>query len=405
MQNNSLEVGDVIEVTTERLAYGGDAIARHNGLAIFIPFGAPEERLRVHIVERRKNFARAVIEEILAPSKARRAAPCQHFGDCGGCQLQHMTYEAQLEAKAGFVRDALKRVGKIEWPHEIEVLHAAEFGYRSRAQVRIEPFNPQSHESRLIGFNRTGSHAICDVLSCPVLVPELESQLKSLRSFINNSGRSKYDDLTDVEMAAGDQSTAFEPDLAGLPGGNLERRVKESVYHFSPSTFFQVNPLLLEALVDKAIAEGSGAMAIDLYAGVGLFTIRLARRFGKVIGVESDRPATRFARENIAANNLTNVRFYNARVEQWLTEFTSRRKAPSPDLVLLDPPRAGAAEAVAQIAVLKPQRISYVSCDPTTLARDLRKLLDSGYKLEGVTAIDLFPQTYHIETVALLKKD
>jgi 23S rRNA (uracil1939-C5)-methyltransferase len=404
MQDNSLEVGSVIEVATERLAYGGDGIARHNGLAIFIPFAAPGERLRVHIIERRKNFARAVIEEILEPSQARRAAPCQHFGDCGGCQLQHLSYESQLEAKAGFVRDALKRVGKIEWPQEIEVLHAAEFGYRSRAQVRIEPFNPQNPESRLIGFNRTGSHSICDVSSCPVLVPELESQLQSLRSFINHSGRSKIDDLTDVEIASGDEGIAFEPELAGLPGGNLERRVKESVYCFSPSTFFQVNALLLEALVDKAITEHTGSLAIDLYAGVGLFTLQLARRFGKVMGVESDRKAAYFARENISANNLMNVKFYNARVELWLKEYAARRKAPSPDLVLLDPPRAGAAEAVAQIAELKPQRISYVSCDPTTLARDLRKLLDSGYELEGVTAIDLFPQTYHVETVALLKR-
>jgi 23S rRNA (uracil1939-C5)-methyltransferase len=400
MQNISLEIGDVIEVATERLAYGGDAVARHNELAIFIAFAAPGERLRVRIVERRKNFARAVIEEILEPSDARRAAPCQHFGDCGGCQLQHIAYEAQLEAKAGFVRDALKRVGKIEWPQKIEVRHAAEFGYRSRAQIKIERFNPQNLASRRVGFNRIGSHAICDVSSCPVLVPELEANLPLLRSFVNQSKQSERNDFTDVEMAAGENAIAFEPRLAGLPGGDLERRVRGAVYSFSPSTFFQVNSLLLETLIDEAVAEYSGAVAIDLYAGVGLFTIQLARRFGNVIGVESGNQAARFARENISANNLMNVEFYNARVERWLDDFV----APSPDLILLDPPRAGAAEAVARIAELKPQHISYVSCDPTTLARDLRKLLDSGFQLERVTAIDLFPQTYHIETVALLKK-
>ena len=400
MQNNSLEIGDVIEVATERLAYGGDAIARHNGLAIFIAFAAPDERLRVRIVERRKNFARAVIEEILEPSRARRAAPCPHFGDCGGCQLQHITYEAQLEAKAGFVRDALKRVGKIEWPHKIEVRHAEEFGYRSRAQVKIEHFNPQNLAGRRIGFNRTGSHAICDVTTCPVLAPELEANFQALRSFINQSKQSERNDFTDVEMAAGDLSVAFEPPLAGLPGGDLEKRVQGAIYRFSPSTFFQVNSLLLETLIDEAVAEYSGAVAIDLYAGVGLFTIQLARRFGKVIGVESDRRAARFARENIATNNLMNVKFYNARVEDWLNDFV----APSPDLILLDPPRAGAAEAVARIAELKPRHISYVSCDPTTLARDLRKLLDTGFELERITALDLFPQTYHVETVARLKR-
>ncbi|MGA9770786.1 MAG: class I SAM-dependent RNA methyltransferase [Blastocatellia bacterium] len=401
MQNNSIEIGDILDVATERLAYGGDAIARHNGLAIFIPFAAPGERLRVRIVERRKNFARAVIEEILEPSSVRRPAPCHHFGDCGGCQLQHMTYEAQLEAKTGFVRDALERVGKIDWQQKIEVRHAAEFGYRSRAQVKIERFNPQNPESRSVGFNRTGTHAICDVTSCPVLVPELQSSLATLRSFINQPAQAVRRDLTELEMGAGDASVAFEPPLSGLPGGDLEKKVKGANYRFSPSTFFQVNPLMLETLIDEAVAQYSGAVAIDLYAGVGLFTIQLGRRFSNVIGVEGDRQAARFARENISANKMTNIRFDNARVEQWLKEFTTRS---SPDLVLLDPPRVGAAEAVTYIAEMKPRIISYVSCDPTTLARDLRKLIDSGYKLERVSAIDLFPQTFHIETVAVLKK-
>lgn len=399
MQDFLLETGDVIEVTTERLAYGGDCVARHKGLAIFIPFAAPEESLRVRIIERKKNFARAVIEEILEPSPARRTAPCQHFGDCGGCQLQHLTYEAQLEAKAGFVRDALKRVGKIEWPQKIEVRHAAEFAYRARAQVKIEPLNRKVASSRRVGFNRTGSHAVCDVSSCPVLVPELEAQLPALRSFINHSGLS----LTDIEMASGDAGIAFEPEVAGLPGGDLEKNVLGAIYRFSPSTFFQVNSLMLETLVAEALAEYSGATAIDLYAGVGLFTIQLASRFGKVTGVEFDRQAAHFARRNISANNLLNVKFYNARVERWLDDSVTRR-IPSPDLILLDPPRAGAAEAVARIAELEPRHISYVSCDPTTLARDLRKLLDSGFELERVMAIDLFPQTYHVETVALLRK-
>jgi 23S rRNA (uracil1939-C5)-methyltransferase len=404
VKESSLKTGDVIEVTTERLAYGGDAIARHEGLAVFIPFAAAAERLRVRIVERKRNYARAVIEEVLAAAPSRRAAPCSHFGDCGGCQLQHLTYEAQLEAKAGFVRDALERVGKIEWPREINVLHAAEFGYRSRAQVKIEPDSPQKHGSRSIGFNRTGLHSVCDVSVCPVLAPDLQATLESLRAFI--SGSPQWD-LTEIEMAAGDGGVAVEPRLAGLPAGPLERHAQGSVYRFSPSTFFQVNALLLESLISEAIGECSGALAIDLYAGVGLFTVGLARRFEKVIGVESDTRAADFARQNVLANGLMNVQFYNARAEHWLKEFIERqktKKSPPPEMVLLDPPRAGAAEAVIQIAELKPQRVSYVSCDPPTLARDLRRLIDSGFELERVTAIDLFPQTYHVETVAMLNR-
>jgi 23S rRNA (uracil1939-C5)-methyltransferase len=404
VKEDSLKVGDVIEVTTERLAYGGDAIARHNGLAVFIPFAAPAERLRVRIVERKRNYARASIEEVIAPSASRRAAPCQHFGDCGGCQLQHLTYEAQLEAKAGFVRDALERVGKIDWPREIEVRHASEFGYRSRAQVKVEPCGQQKHPRRSVGFNRTGLHSVCDVSVCPVLTPELQAALESLRSFVGNSPQS---DLSEVEMAAGDNGVAVEPRLPGLLPGPVEINARGSVYRFSPSTFFQVNALLLETLISEAVGESSGELAIDLYAGVGLFTVGLARRFEKVIGVESDPGAADFARKNISANNLANVRFYNARAEHWIREFAGRQKAkqsPPPELVLLDPPRAGAAESVIPIAELKPRRISYVSCDPPTLARDLRRLLDSGFELERVTAIDLFPQTYHVETVATLNR-
>ena len=138
MKQNPLSVGDVVEVTTERLAFGGEAVARYDGLAVFVPFAAPGERLRIRITERKKNFARGVIEEILAPSPRRRAPACQHFGECGGCQLQHLTYDEQLKAKSSFVRDALARIGRIPWDREIEVRSAAEFGYRSRAQVKIE---------------------------------------------------------------------------------------------------------------------------------------------------------------------------------------------------------------------------------------------------------------------------
>ena len=404
MKDISLQVGDVIEVTTERIAYGGDAVARHGGLAIFIPFAAPNERLRIRIVELKRNYARAAIEDVLAPSASRRAPVCEHFGDCGGCQLQHMTYEAQLEAKAAFVRDALKRVGKIESPNEIKIRHAAELGYRSRAQVKIAPLNPMKGRARSVGFNRTGSRSICDVSDCPVLAPELRTLLASVRATVSRSDKF---DLSEVEMAAGDKAVAVEPRVEGIASGELERSVRGVVYRFSPSTFFQVNSLLLESLVTEAIEGYSGGLAIDLYAGVGLFTIQLARQFDKVIGVESDTEAARFARESIIANKQTNAEFVNARVEDWLRQFITRQESNEtspPELILLDPPRTGAAEAVSQIAELKPQRICYVSCDPVTLARDLRKLLDSGFELDAVTALDLFPQTYHVETVARLSR-
>jgi 23S rRNA (uracil1939-C5)-methyltransferase len=409
VSTSSLKVGARIEVTTERLAYGGDAVARYGGLTVFVRLAAPGERLRVRIVERKKNFARAVIETIIEASPARRAPVCEYFGNCGGCQLQHLNYSAQLEAKAGFIRDALTRIGKIEWPAEIPVLHADEFGYRARAQIKVEREPHAANHTPRIGFNRAASSAICEVTSCPVLVPELDAALVRLGEIASQSSEAAHAALSrlrEVEVAAGDDGIAFAPALAELPAGPIARTINSLRYEFSPTTFFQGNALLLETLTAEALADHAGRTAIDLYAGVGLFTLQLARRFGHVISVESDREAAHHARRNIAANKMANVEYHEARVEQWLGEFIAQRSdAEAPvDLLLLDPPRVGAADALDAIIGLHAAHVVYVSCDPTTMARDLRRLLDGGYALDRVTGIDLFPQTYHIETVAHLRR-
>lgn len=396
--NSVLNTGDVIEVTTERLAYGGDAVARHNGLAVFVPLAAPGERLRIRISERKKNFARGVIEQITDPSPARREPRCRYFGECGGCHLQHINYESQLEAKVGFVRDALERIARINWPHPIEIRHAAEFGYRGRAQVKID------WKTRRVGFRRAASNAVCDVESCAILVPELDEALGGLRNEIETAGaENQLLAESEVEMAAGESGVAFAPSSARFPETALQRVVRDVVYKFGPSTFFQVNPSLLDALVGEAIDESTGDLALDLFAGVGLFTIQLARRFKRVVGVESDEPTANFAFQNIKENGYTNIEFHNASVEAWLAS-SGALPTRNADLVLLDPPRAGAADSMTKIVELKPGRIVYVSCDPTTLARDLRLLVDSGYEPSSITAVDLFPQTYHVETVVRLER-
>ena len=405
VKNSRLNVGDVIEVTTERLAYGGEAVARYDGLAVFIPFAAPREQLRVRITEQKKNFARAVIERVLEPSSFRREPPCPYFGTCGGCQLQHLTYEAQLESKVGFVRDALERIARIDWPREIKIRSAAEFGYRSRAQVKID------WKARRVGFNRARSNAVCNVESCPILVPELDKALASVRVAVAEADGSEHPEsrFSQIEMAASDSGFALEPSTAGLPGGPLRQVAHDVLYTFGPSTFFQSNSHLLDCLIDEAVGPhsddsgDSGELAIDLFAGVGLFTIQMAGSFKRVIGVESDPQSAKFALENLGANEVTNVEFHTSSVEAWLKRYVDTKPAP-PDLVLLDPPRTGAAESIALVAQLKASRITYVSCDPTTLARDLRALVDSGYELSRIAAIDLFPQTYHIETVVALRR-
>lgn len=298
------------------------------------------------------------------------------------------------------MRDALERIGRIDWPREIEIRSAAEFGYRTRTQIKID------WQSRRIGFNRARSNVVCDVESCPILAPELDRALASLRVAVAGAGVSNHPEsrFSQIEMASGESSVAVEPPIAGLPEGALRQAARDAVYTFGPSTFFQGNSQLLGELIDEAAGRmtgDSGELAIDLYAGVGLFTIQMAHSFKRVIGVESDPRTAKLALENIDANELTNVEFHTSSVEAWLKRYLDA-KAARPDMVLLDPPRTGAAESIELISQLKPARIKYVSCDPTTLARDLRNLVDSGYELTRIVAIDLFPQTYHVETVVAL---
>lgn len=374
-------------MTAREIVYGGHALARHGELVIFIPFAAPGDRLLVRITERKKNFARAQIEHLLEPSPERRRPLCAHFGQCGGCQLQHIKYEAQLEAKLAFVRDALARIAKIEAP-ALKIRSAAEYGYRARAQFKIE--------GDKIGFNRSGSHSICDLEDCPVLVPSLRAALSQLKWVGATSLRGP------ILAAAGDHEVSLQPAPPGFRSGPLERALAGAIYRFSPSVFFQANAHLAEDLISETILDYSGKLAVDLYAGVGLFAVQLARRFERVIAVEADPEAARFARENLSINGILNATVHNLRAERWLGRYRARG-LERPDLIVLDPPRAGAKESIREIAAIGPSRIAYVSCNPTTLARDLKELSAAGYKLNQITALDLFPQTYHVEVVAHLE--
>jgi tRNA/tmRNA/rRNA uracil-C5-methylase (TrmA/RlmC/RlmD family) len=389
-----LHAGDVIEVETERLAFGGEAVARFGNLVIFIPFAAPGERVRVRVTEIKKSFARAVVEEILRPSVERRAPLCPHFGECGGCQLQHISYPSQIEAKRDFIRDSLARIGRIEWSQEIKIHPSMEYGYRSRAQIKVEKHGSEFR----IGFNRRSSHSVCDIENCPVLKGDLNSLLAALRKKLQSGDEMQ---ASEFEIAASDAAVSLSPSMRGLPSGALEQRIGDFVYRFSPSVFFQGNAAMIEEMIAEATGGGRGALSIDLFAGAGLFTLPLARLYDRVTGIEADEKAVRFAEENLSLNGIHNVEFRCGEVERWLKNFET---AEAIDFILLDPPRGGAWSAIEEIIRLRPERIAYVSCDPTTLARDLRKLLDSGFKLTRIVGFDLFPQTYHIETIAQLAR-
>lgn len=395
-------IGEVHEITVEKLVYGGDGLAHIGSQAVFVPVAAAGDVLRVRLTEVERNYARGVIEEILEPSPARRTPPCAHFGVCGGCQLQHLDYAAQLSAKVAFVRESLRRLGNIEWEGEIAVRAAEEFGYRSRAELKVA--RDETGKTR-IGYFQAGTREVCEVENCLILMPAANRELQRLHA----EPSSIPSDATRVHFTVGDEEVIVTP-ATGENGkseavdglGTAHQLINGVNYGFGVRSFFQGNRLLVEELVDTAIGDARGQLAVDLYAGVGLFSLQLAKTFAQVCAVEGNRPAANHGIENARANNLSNVRYEPISVEAWL-KYKSL-EFPRPDFVLLDPPRAGAGgQVIERLAALASPRIAYVSCDPSTLARDLHLLIEYGYRIYSITAVDMFPQTFHVETVVQLR--
>jgi 23S rRNA (uracil1939-C5)-methyltransferase len=398
----AVQLGSVHEVTIEKLVYGGEGLARIGTQAVFVPLAAPGDRLRVRIVTVERNFARAVIEEVLEAAPVRRTPPCPHFGVCGGCQLQHLDYAAQLVAKAEVVRESLRRLGGIEWAGEIKTCAADEFAYRSRAEIKVE--RDELGQPRP-GFFKAGTHEVCEVNDCPILLPSVNRELQRLHAeptLIPGDATRVYltagDDEVIVTPATGEDAKSSEVDALGT----AHQRIAGFNYEFGVRSFFQSNRLLVEELVRTVVEDKQGELAVDLYAGVGLFSLPLASRFKQVCAVEGNRAAAQHGVENARANNVTNVRYETVSVEAWLKYKAAEQ--PRPDLVVLDPPRAGAgATVIERLAALAPPQVVYVSCDPATLARDLKMLVAYGYGLETITVFDMFPQTFHVETAVELR--
>ncbi|MGH9900512.1 MAG: class I SAM-dependent RNA methyltransferase, partial [Pyrinomonadaceae bacterium] len=289
----------------------------------------------------------------------------------------------------------LRRVARVEPPRDIPITPAPDpWRYRSRAQWQYD----SRHSS--LGYFERGSHKVCDVVECPVIIPALQEKLTALREEMR--ARRLPGEFVEFQAAAGDRGVTLAPPAGVGEEDEGERAIAGERYRFDAGCFFQINHALLEPLVREALKDAAGgAAAVDLYCGVGLFTLPLARRFARVVGVESNLAAGRYARRNLADAGLTSASVETAGVGEWLAGHAGEL-APV-DFVLLDPPRAGAeTEAVEGIIALRPRHISYVSCDPATLARDLRVLISRGYRLESVAAFDMFPQTHHVETIAHL---
>ena len=381
------------EVTVEKWVYGGDALARVDGRVVLAPFALPGETVRLDVGE----DIHAELAEVTQASAERVAPPCPLFTRCGGCHYQHAPYEFQLARKVEILREQLRRVGKIEYAGDIETISGPPLGYRNRAQLHIE--------NGLIGYLAPRSHTLVPLTGdCPILSPRLNQALEEMRARLNDTRFPRFvrslelfTNETDVQVNVLETDRPVAKSFYEWCGSvvAVDYATSGGTFRVSPRSFFQVNRFLIENLVDVALETAKGESALDLYAGVGLFALPLARRFKNVIAVESGVTAARDLEVNAQRAGVT-LQTERARVEDFLRSF-----ADTPDFVLLDPPRAGLGKAVvAQLERLAPPHITIVSCDPSTLARDVAAL--AGYRIGRVTLIDLFPQTYHLETVVHL---
>lgn len=455
------------ELVTQKMVYGGAALGHHAGHPVLVPYALPGERVRAETTRVAKGMIHARLLQVLEPSPERVAPPCPCFGRCGGCHYQQLDAARQLEVKRDILRETLRRVGHIDWQEEI-VAHAAEpWGYRNQVRLKVgrgdaASAGTTSDAGTHIGFFAADSHALVPIDHCPISSARLNAVIQELASaqwLAKLCGWSEVelraDDADDhVSLtfhgatAPGSSDPAIERlaleclnDLPGVAGvafdtttgppapkshrtrgrdqflraqqhvsamrvfGNatLTYRVGEFDYRLSPGAFFQASRRLLPQFVSTVTADlaaGSPGLAIDLYAGVGLFTLPLTRLFREVVGVEASREAAADLAANLRAHGGANARA----VHSTAADFLRRYAQAAPDLVVLDPPRAGAeGETLRRLAAIRPAQLRYVSCHPPTLARDLAALIQRGYAIERVELFDLFPQTFHIESVVRLR--
>ncbi|HVH19416.1 MAG TPA: TRAM domain-containing protein [Myxococcota bacterium] len=359
-----------LELHIDRLASSGEGVARgRDGRVVFVPFTAPGDRVRVRLTEQRKRFARGEVRELLVPGSARTDPVCAVFGSCGGCAWQHVEYAAQLEAKRAIVADAFARIAGLSLPGPLEIVPSpSPYAWRSRTRVLCE--------GGRVGYRRRQSHALQAVDRCPVLVPELDLALHAL-------AKDPPAEDGEVELAQ----------RGGLHVGADRLEI-------SPGVFFQAHAGLREALFQAALAAaGTGGLAADLFAGAGFFTLELSRRFERVVAVEAEPAAAADLRRNAEQAGRRNIELIEAPVERALA------RVRDAETLLLDPPRTGLPRGVAEaLAAGQASRVVYVSCEPSTLARDLVAFGARGLVPTRVTAFDLFPQTPHVEVVVLLER-
>ena len=393
------EIPIVNDVIVDKWVYGGEGLARIDGRVVFVPAVLPGETARIDAGD----DVHARLLDVLTPAPERVPPPCPLFTICGGCHYQHAPYEYQLARKVEILREQLQRVGKIKFEGEIGVISGPPLGYRNRAQFHVS-FEKGGGK---IGYLAARSHELVPVEGeCPVSSPRLNLALSAIRDKLSDPRFPRFvqsveifTNETDVQINVIEAQHAVARRFYDWCESRqaIDYQTSLGTFRVSSRSFFQVNRFLAEKLVETALPDVGGESALDLYAGVGLFALRMARRFKSVTAVESGSSAAHDLEFNASRAELA-VKVDQARVEDYLA-----RLQITPEFVLADPPRAGLGkDVVAHLVRLAPPRMTIVSCDPATLARDLAGL--TGYRIDSLTLVDLFPQTFHLEAVVRLTR-
>lgn len=403
--DNQLSAGTTA-VEIEKLVYGGEGLARQDGQVILVPFVLPGEKVAITAERVKKGLMRASSSQVLQASPERIEPRCEYFADCGGCHLQQTGHAYQLQQKLVILRETLLRLGGLNYEAEIHAVSGEPWNYRNRVQLHF-----QDGKS---GFHKAGSHDIRSISHCEIASPLLNQTIAKLQGAVRQNEWPKFlrsleifSNEEQIQITVLDSNRAvaarfFEWTKGFLPpqvDGAITYQALGYTFRVSRGSFFQTNRFLMDALVEAALGEASGVHAVDLYAGAGLFTLPLAKRFKTVDAVERGGPAFHDLEWNAANAEATNIRPRRGSAEEFLP-----RNEGKPELIVADPPRAGLGPvATAELLRILPPQLTIVSCDPATLARDLRKLLAGGYGIEKITLVDLFPQTYHFETIVHLR--
>jgi 23S rRNA (uracil1939-C5)-methyltransferase len=374
-------------LTIEKLVYGGDGLARLDGKVVLVPYVLPGEVVRAEIDRLKNDLFRGKVLELITPSPSRVTAACPYFLRCGGCQYQHIDYSVQVEQKRAILREVLQRVGKIEVVDEIDVVAGEPWQYRNRIQVHIDRGQ--------VGYFEHGSHKLCPIDHCPIASPALNNAIPKLNAQVTATVE-LFTNETEVQVNVLDRVPRSV--LTALQSIGVSGPIEYAGFQVSRNSFFQVNRFLIDRLLEVALTDSEGDLALDLYAGVGLFAVSLGQRFKNVIAVESSRSAFSDLEHNIRSRSLQ-IKAENNTTEDYLAAYEGH-----PDLILADPPRSGLGKhVVKELLRIRAPQLTIISCDPATLARDLQGLLANAYRIDKITLVDLFPQTFHIEAVVHLR--